>query len=190
VTDGYSGRARQGLRRVLDVETARAMAGYLVGIADRVEHGEGVSGPAASRMIKAARDAAVRFEGMFLTPRQAAALLAEPRFNVYGNPEAFLTCNHDPAKAMCHPERTRGSRRDLPPAIDRCDPACANIARTDTHIRKLREEIAQLAEEITSPLTPIPLRERLKQRITALQAILERHDRTRIISACGASDDR
>jgi len=66
----------------------------------------------------------------------------------------------------------------------------AETTRTDTHIRKLREEIAQLAEEITSPLTPIPLRERLKQRITALQAILERHDRTRIISACGASDDR
>jgi hypothetical protein len=42
----------------------------------------------------------------------------------------------------------------------------------------------------TSPLTPIPLRERLKQRITALQAIVERHDRTRIVSACGASDDR
>ena len=75
MTDGYSGRARQGLRRVLDVETARAMADYLGGIADRIEHGEGVSGPAASRMIKAARDAAVRFEGMFLTPRQAAALL-------------------------------------------------------------------------------------------------------------------
>ena len=92
---------------------------------------------------------------------------------------------------MCHPERTRGFRRDLPPAIPSCcDPACANIARTDTHIGKLREEIAQLAEEITSPLTPILLRERLKQRITALQAILERHDRTRIISACGASDDR
>ena len=91
---------------------------------------------------------------------------------------------------MCHPERTRGSRRDLPPAIDRCDPACANIARTDIHIGKLREEIAQLTEEIASPLTPIPLRERLKQRITALQAILERHDRTRIVSACGVSDDR
>ena len=190
VTDGYSGRARQGLRRVLDIETARAMADYLGGIADRVEQGEGVSGPAANRMIKAARDAAVRYEGMFLTPRQAATLLAQPQFNVYDNPEAFLTCNNDPAKAMCHPERIRGSRRDLPPAIDRCDPACTNIARTDTHIRKLREEIIQLNEEITSPLTPIPLRERLKQRIYTLQAIAERHDRTRIISARGASDDR
>jgi hypothetical protein len=43
-------------------------------------------------MIKAARDAAVRYEGMFLTPRRAAALLAEPQFNVYDNPEAFLSC--------------------------------------------------------------------------------------------------
>jgi hypothetical protein len=141
-------------------------------------------------MIKAARDAAVRYEGMFLTPRQAAALLAEPQFSVYDNPEAFLTCNNDPAEAMCHPERTRGSRRDLPPAIGRCYPACANIVRTDTHIGKLREEITQLTEEIICPLTPIPLRERLRQRISALQAVAERHDRTRIVSACGASDDR
>jgi hypothetical protein len=91
---------------------------------------------------------------------------------------------------MCHPERTRGSRRDLPPAIDRCDPACANIARTDAHMGKLREEITQLNEEITSPLTPIPLRERLRLRISVLQAIAERHDRTRIVSASGASNDR
>lgn len=179
VTDGYSGRARQGLRRVLDIETARSMADYLGDLADRIGDGEGVSGPAAQRMIKAAKDAAIRFEGMFLTPRQSDALLDEPQFSVYDNPAAFLTCNHDPAKALCHPQRYGRANRDLPPAIDRCDPACANIARTDTHVARLRNEIAQLTEEITSPLTPTPLRERLKQRITALQAIADRHQRTR-----------
>ncbi len=177
------GRARHGLRRVLDIETARAMADYLDDIAARVDAGEGVSGPAASRMIKAARDAAARFEGMFLTPRQADALLAEPQFNVYDNPEAFLTCNNDPAKAMCHPDRTRNSARARPPATGRCDPACANIARTDTHMASLRDEIAQLADEVTSPLTPVPLRERLTQRISALQAIVDRHEQTRIVPA-------
>jgi integrase len=175
VGEGYSGRARQGLRRVLDIETARAMADYLDTVADDLHNGHGVSGPAADRMIAAARNARSRFEGKFLTPRQAEALLDEPEFHVYDNPNAFLTCNHDPAKALCHPERTRRNNRALPPAIDRCDPACANIARTDTHIGQLQREITELAEQLASPLTPVPLKERLKQRIAALQQVADRH---------------
>jgi hypothetical protein len=179
VGEGYSGRARQGLRRILDVETARAMADYLDTVADELHHGQGVSGPAAGRMIQAARNARSRFEGKFVTPRQAEALLEEPEFHVYDNPNAFLTCNHDPVKALCHPERTRRNNRALPPAIDRCDPACANIARTDTHIDRLRHEITELADQVASPLTPVPLKERFKLRITALQRIADRHERTK-----------
>ncbi|MDT2006894.1 integrase [Rhodococcus opacus] len=177
VGEGYSGRARQGLRRVLDIETARAMADYLETVAEDLKDGQGVSGPAAERMIQAARDARTRFQGKFLTPRQAEALLEEPEFHIYDNPNAFLTCNHDPAKALCHPERA--TSRVLPPAIDRCDPACANIARTDTHIDNLRSEIAELADQAASSLTPVPLKERLKQRITALQKLVDRHERTK-----------
>lgn len=184
VAEGYSGRARQGLRRVLDVETARAMADYLDTLADDLRHGEGVSGPAAGRMIQAARDARVRFQGKFLTPKQADALFDEPKFNIYDNPAAFLTCNNDPAKALCHPERARPrTERNRPPSIDRCNPACANVARTDTQIRQLRTEIANLTEEATSPLTPTPLRERLSQRITALRRIADRHEQTKIVPA-------
>jgi integrase len=179
VTEGYSGRARHGLRRVLDIETARAMADYLDGLAERVSHGEGISGPAAPRMIAAARASATRFQGMFLSPKMADAWLDDSRLTVYDNPDAFLTCNHDPSKALCRPGRTS---RKMPPAIERCDPACANIARTDTHISRLREEVAQLEEEIASPLTPTPLRERLKQRTVFLHAIADRHQRTRLAS--------
>ncbi|MBC6458284.1 hypothetical protein [Actinomadura sp. HBU206391] len=132
-------------------------------------------------MLEAASDAAARFEGMFLTPKQANALLAEPRFNIYDNPEAFLTCNNDPAKALCHPDRTSpGGSRDRPPAIDRCDPACGNIARTDSHIQSLQAEITQLTEEIASSLTPIPLRGRLSACRRHLQGIADRHQKTRI----------
>lgn len=151
VGEGYSGRARQGLRRVLDVETARVIADYLDTVAAELHNGQGVSGPAADRMIQAARNARSRVEGKFLTPRQAEALLEEPEFRVYDNANAFLTCNHDPAKALCHPEKTRRNNRALPPAIDRCDPACANIARTETHIDQLRSEITELAEQVAQP---------------------------------------
>jgi integrase len=190
VTDGYSGRARHGLRRILDIETARAIADYLDQLAERIQRGEGVSGPAARRMIRAVRDARVRFEGKFLSDRMANALLDEPQFHVYDNPEAFLTCNYDPAKALCHIERIGRGPRSQPPAIDRCDPACANIARTDTHITQLHQEITRLHGEIADPLTPTPLRERIKQRIAALHAIVDRHQRTRIVHLRQQDDDR
>lgn len=55
------------------VETARALADYLDTVADDLHNGQGISGPAAERMIQAARNARSRFEGKFLTPRQAEA---------------------------------------------------------------------------------------------------------------------
>lgn len=177
ISEGYSGRARHGLHRVLDIETARAMADYLHHLGHRINDGEAISGPAAPRLLHAARAAATRFEGMFLSPRQVRALLNDPALQVYDNPRAFLTCNYDPAKALCHPSRAGGS-----PSLDRCNPACANIARTDTHITALTAETTRLHAEIASPLTPEPIRQRLTQRAASLQQIADRHARTRITS--------
>ena len=77
----------------------------------------------------------------------------------------------------------RITEQTRPPSMDRCNPACANVARTDSQIRRLRTEIANLTEEASSPLTPTPLRERLSQRITALQRIADRHEQTKIVPA-------
>ena len=189
VTDGYAGRARDGLRRILDIETARAMADYLDTVADRLHRGEHVSGPAARRLIGAATGAQFRFEGMFLHPSRPRTARS-PEFHVYDNPEAFLTCNYDPAKALCHPDRTHPSGRSKSPAIDRCDPACANIARTDTHIAALRNEIARLREEIVEPATPMPLRERLGQRAAHLDELVDQHGRTHITNREETDVDR
>jgi hypothetical protein len=166
------------------------MADYLDLVADLLHRGEHVSGPAARRVISAATEARLRFEGMFLTPKQRRALLAVPQFHVYDNPEAFLTCNYDPAKALCHPNRTHRLSRSTSPAIDRCDPACANIARTDTHIAALRSEIARLRDEIVEQVTPMPLRERLGQRATHLDKLVEQHERTHITSREETDVDR
>ncbi|TDC54717.1 hypothetical protein E1258_23605 [Micromonospora sp. KC207] len=106
------------------------MADYLHRIGDRIDHGEGISGPAAQRLLDAARDAATRFDGMFLSPRQVRALLNDPRLQVHDNPQAFLTCAYDPAKALCHPDHAGHGGEQ--PRLDRCNPACANTARTDS----------------------------------------------------------
>ena len=135
-------------------------------------------------LVRAARDARARFGGKFLTPRQAEALFDGTELNVYDNPQAFLTCNYDPAKALCHAERAAKRATGTAPAIDRCNPACANIARTDSHIGLLRTEIAKLAEEAASPLTPAPLRERLAQRCSALRRVVDLHERTKLVPAC------
>jgi integrase len=183
-SEGYAGRARHGLARVLDIETAASMASYLAHVSDRLDAGEAVSGPAAPRLISAAREAATRYEGMFLSPRQARALLADPALQVHDNPRAFLACNYDPAKALCHPGRAAG-KAAAHPDLDRCNPACANIARTCEHIDALTAETARLRAEAASPLAPEPIRQRLLQRAGALAQIAERHARTGITAKAG-----
>jgi hypothetical protein len=184
VSAGYANRARHGLRRVLDIETARAIADYLQELDERLDAGEGVSGPAAQRLIRSVRSARVRFEGMFLGKAEVRALLHEPEFQVFDNPDAFLTCNKDPAKALCDPDRaTRRPTDNRPPSLDRCNPACANIARTDEHIAHAHAEITRLHGEVADPLTPLPLRTRLEQRIAGLTAMIQRHQQTRIHAA-------
>ena len=178
-SEGYSGRSRHGLRDLLDLQTARAMASYLQDVSDSLDSGGGVSGPAARRLADAARHAASRYEGLFLSPRQAGALLADPALQVHDSPGVFLACNYDPAKALCHPGREAGSSAGHP-ALDRCDPACANIARTDEHITALTAEIARLRAESASPLLPGPIRQRLAGQAAVLAKIAERHARTRI----------
>ncbi|MFI6031578.1 hypothetical protein [Amycolatopsis magusensis] len=178
-TSGYGNRARHGLRRVLDIETARTIADYLQQVDERLAAGEGVSGPAAQRLIRSAHSAR-RFEGMFLGKAEVRALPHEPEFQVFDNPEAFLTCNKDPEKALCDPERaTRGRAEHRPPSLDRCHPACANIARTDQHIDQARAELDRLEAEAADPLTPAPLRFRLTQRHAAVTAIINQHKQTR-----------
>jgi hypothetical protein len=178
-SEGYSGRARHGLARVLDIETAATMTSYLSHASERLDAGEAVSGPAAQRFISAARDAAARYEGIFLSPRQARALLTDPTLQVHDNPQAFLACNYDPAKALCHLDRTAG-KTSSHPDLDRCNTACANISRTSEHIQILTAETARLRAEAASPLAPEPIRQRLAQRADALERIAECHARTAI----------
>jgi hypothetical protein len=176
-SEGYAGRARHGLARVLDIETAATMASYLQHVNDRLDTGGAVSGPAAPRLMNAARDAATRYEGMFLSPRQARALLTDPALQVHDNPRAFLACNYDPAKSLCHPGRTAGKTAGHPD-LDRCNPACANIARTDQHAAQLRARALIL--ENRAAHVPQPVGDRLRASAARLRDWADNHDRTRI----------
>ncbi|WP_326612280.1 integrase [Streptomyces scopuliridis] len=183
ISEGYGSRSRGGIHDLLDFETARNVAEHLSEVHEALQDGEGVSGPAARRLINAAAQEHHRFGGIIASVRQARSLLADPTLNVFENTEAFLFCNYDRSKALCHPGR-RGKTQA--PSLDRCKTNCANIARTDSHARQLREAADDLGRQAASKLVPEPLTDRLLERAQALADLADQHENDRIMAATGA----
>lgn len=149
---------------------------------EAVQDGEGVSGPAARRLIHSAAQQHQRFGGMVTSVRQARALLADPTLNVFDNPDTYLTCNYDPSKALCN--SGRGGKRETP-SLERCLSKCANIARTDTHARQLERAAETLRSQAESALLPAPIADRLKARATELIELAQKHQRNRMTLSNG-----
>jgi hypothetical protein len=176
ISEGYAARSRNGIHELLDFETARAVAQDLTDVHEALDNGGGVSGPAARRLINAAGIEHRRFGGLVTTTRQARSLLADPTLNVFHNSEAFLFCNYDRAKALCHP--SRGGQTT--PSLDRCRSNCANIARTDEHASQIENAAGELRAQACSPLLPKPLADRLRQKADHLAQLASDHRASRI----------
>ncbi|WP_208615108.1 hypothetical protein, partial [Streptomyces caeruleatus] len=181
------GRSTSDMLDILDLERAHAIADTLQEAAERIREGEGVSGPAASRFIDAVREFERTYPGGFLSERQAKSLLNNPRLQVFADTQAMLICNKDPLKALCDPHRGRPGHRPPPaPSHDRCQRACANIARSDSQIEQLKDEVSELNDEINDGLNPRPIELRLRQRRDAQQSVIDKHEATRIVVRAGA----
>jgi hypothetical protein len=179
LAESYGGRSRVDMLQILDLEQTLATADALAQAADRLQGGEGVSGPAASRYVAAAAEFQTTYPGGFLTARQHKALLVNPRLQVFDHDQALLACNYDPAKALCAADRDgAGKRAQTTPSHNRCQKGCANISRTDSHIHRIREEITRIDEELAAGLTPLPIHQRLQQRRAALDQIATDHHHT------------
>lgn len=183
MSESYTGRSTANMLDLLDLERARSVADTLTDAAERLAGGEGVSGPAAGRYLAAAGEFAATYTGGYLTKRQHRALLANPRLQVFDHQQALLACNHNPHTALCHPDRAASRAAARTPSYDRCQAACPNIARTDTHIARAQAEIDQLDAEITAGTSPHPIQQRLRARRAALQAIIDAHRATRVTIA-------
>lgn len=72
-------RSRGGIHDLLDFETARNVAEHLSEVHEAIQDGEGISGPAARRLINAGAQEHSRFGGIIASVRQARSLLADPR---------------------------------------------------------------------------------------------------------------
>jgi hypothetical protein len=179
MTDGYGSRASTDMTEILDLERARTLADTLSQAADRLREGEHVSGPAAQRYRDSAAEFAASYHGGYLSARQHRALLDNPRLRVFDHDDALLACNHNPLTALCNPDRVAPGATTMTPSFDRCHAACANIARTDTHIDRARREAAALQDEIDSGLNPQPITQRHQQRRLILLEIVNQHERGR-----------
>lgn len=176
-SDGYGSRISHSVREVFAAEDALAAADTLHDAAQRIDSGEYVSGPAASRYINGARTFQHAYGGTFLTLGQMSALRRNPALRIYDNSERALACVYDQAKALCHPGRNQGATdHNRTPDITRCRDNCANAARTDRHAVTLKSKIEQLREEVLSPLTPEPIRHRLTARIRNLEQEIAAHN--------------
>jgi integrase len=178
MAESYGGRTNADMLQMLDFEQTLAMADSLARASDRIDAGEQISGPAADRYVASAREFSTRFEGGFASKSQMKALKSNPRLHVYDDPQALLACNLDPFKALCDPELARGGSPIRTPNRTRCNPACANISRTDTHMRRAQEQIDEIDEELEDTLLPWPMRRRLQLRRASREQLIQNHQTT------------
>lgn len=172
-TDGYGARVSTGLRDLFPMEEAFALSDTLHRAAEHLQAQPHVSGPAAARYRAAAGEYRDHFQGLALTTKQAAALMANPAMRVYDAPGQTLACCFDPRKALCRRDTT--AHTAATPDLTACDHRCANIARTEEHITALRAELAALQEEHDSATTPEPMRHRIRAQIDRREAIVTTH---------------
>ncbi|SDC65633.1 integrase [Actinokineospora iranica] len=179
MSEAYGSRAGMDMMEILDLERARTLVDTLGQAAERLRQGEHVSGPAADRYAAGASEFTATYQGGHLTERQHKALLGNHRLRVFDHDEALLACNHNPLTALCDPDRATPGRSTATPSFDRCNTACVNVARTDTHIDRVRREVEHLQDEIDTGLDPHPIRERHRQRRLTLLRIIDQHERGR-----------
>ncbi|MFI1349611.1 hypothetical protein ACH4UR_25370 [Streptomyces lydicus] len=175
VSVGYASRSREGIHDLLDVETARATVDTLATLHEDLADGTGISGPAARRAINAAAQAPA-FAGAVIDAKAAKAILDNPQLAVYDNPGSYLMCVYNRDKALCH--RLDGPQEA--PSLDRCQPSCANISRTDHHADQLVGLAETLEKKAGSELVPGPLADRFRHRAARLRAVADEHRHNRI----------
>lgn len=172
-SEGYSSRRRDGFADLLDMETARASADALTAVAETIDAGGVVSGPAARRIIKAASAFGETFSGHVMTTGEAKRFMAQAEHQVYPNPDLFLLCHFDRSKAACLAPAARLTADS--PKLHNCQSKCGNIARTGSQVLDLSEKARSL-ERVAADAATVPfLAARIAARAVELRGIERRH---------------
>ncbi|MCO1575533.1 integrase [Crossiella sp. SN42] len=177
-SEGYASRSRGGIHRIIDVETALAVAETAADLREHFEAGGGISGPAARRALVEAANTP-RFEGREVKADFARKFLARDGAVLYENPHALLLCLYKRDRALC----AKGEPRNAP-TLDRCVPGCGNIVRTDQHANRLRERADALDKRAAH--VPQPIGDRLRANAGQLRSYADTHVHTRTTRSKGA----
>lgn len=166
-TQGYASYASLPTGAILRQEERQAQMDLLDDVAATLTAGTRVSGPASNRLI----EAATRVKATLVSERESRQLLSDPDLRIFANPSQMSLCVYKSSTAMC-------AGTDKEPDRGACEASCGNHARTDVQIEEMRMDRQRLATEAASPLTPMPLADRLRGRAELLEKRIQDHEKT------------
>lgn len=185
VTLGYSGAADTSWLDDLAVERLERALEQAGEDRARLDEGEHVSGPSAADYQTRVTHTA-RFAGRTVShSRNAERLLAHAGPGIHHG--QAMTCVWRTETAAC-----RNAKLDerLPaddaPDESECRSTCLNLAYTDRDIEQQRRRLGILRTQVADPLAPAPRRDRAAAQAAQIQAIIDRHDRTRPAHSTGS----
>ncbi len=187
ISEGYASQLADGIEGLIDLESARTIARNLMSVWERLRAGERVSGPAAGRLITAAKAQSDRYGGIVVDKRQAKKLHGDPTQAAYQNDDALVWCMFRRATALCLTAAERDAT-DARPHTGKCRTTCSNIAMSDSLAEAQQEEIARL--ELEASVSPLYLAQRLQSEADKLRQTTQCHLNTRTIAAMEVDDER
>lgn len=168
IGEGYAGAQESGMQDLLDEEGRNTRLDLLAHVAASLADGQGVSGPAARRLIASTEKA----RGIdYMSEKALRVLLRDPAMDIHDNPASLALCVFVPDQAQCRKLRLAG-KSDQPNLLD-CRPTCLNRVMTDEQATMAESRAEELRHE--ADMSPLPLQARLLQEAEALASSAATH---------------
>lgn len=169
--EGYAGTKASGMPDLLLEEDWNHRVSTVRHLGDLLDAGEGISGPAAQRVIEATQ----RLPRLLL-PSDERRLRKDKSLPVYDNPAAIALCYYEEQGALC--QKLKQTGKDTQPDLLGCVDGCHNCARTDGHLAGLRRQTQGLRDQ--AALAPKPLAQSMLARAHRNEKIVAEFGEQRI----------
>nr|WSX50718.1 hypothetical protein OG409_18270 [Streptomyces sp. NBC_00974] len=162
--EGYAGTSASGFRAEVESEQALSRGAFYTERIEAHEHTD-FKGPSAEEAATRLQDFGERaqFQGQLALDRNRLQRIMK-RHDPGVYPGTYITCVHDPAKALC--EKARRGRGEGLPEHGGCLPlACRNVALTAENTQAWQRELDRIERRLMArPLLPPLVAHRLNER--------------------------
>ncbi|MFE9813053.1 hypothetical protein [Streptomyces sp. NPDC005548] len=176
--EGYAGTSASGFRAEVESEQALARGETYIAMIDAHEHTD-LTGPSAEEVARRLDEFGERgqFQGQIALDKHRLKRIMK-RHDPAIYPGEYITCVHDPAKALC--EKAKRGRSEGLPSHGGCKPlSCRNVALTPENVAAWTRELARLEKRMaTRPAMPPLLLHRLQERHAEITEFLANTART------------